>query len=312
MLEKIMAKFVKHQFEKGMEYRPIVEGIMGNYNLPYIEDGNPYHLLDVYYPESTGRKYPLIVYVHGGAWVANTKEHNRSYAEYLASFGYCVVNLSYRLLPDTDVRGQIQDVGAAIQYCMEDLDIEEADTSKVIWMGDSAGAHLISTIYCLMQEESLRKKFCISLKAISVRVLVLQNMVSDLSVFRKSDKWYLKAMCRLLYGGYGKAGFDQYEASFLELVRDTTGHVPMILVGSAHDPLYMQSVKMAEYLKNHHWSYRTIFWGSEERKELGHVFQVTHPEWEESRVTHERVFRYIEEVLAHGDSSEFEWNMEEE
>lgn len=35
-------------------------------DIPYISDGNKYHLLDIYYPENAAEKLPVIIDIHGG------------------------------------------------------------------------------------------------------------------------------------------------------------------------------------------------------------------------------------------------------
>lgn len=118
------------------------EGIKEENNFAYIDDGNKYHLLDVYYPEENDGKLPVIIDVHGGGWMYGDKELNKIYCEYLASRGFMVFNMSYRLVPDVFVEEQMKDVSAAIKWINENLDRFPADRTKIMLTGDSAGGML--------------------------------------------------------------------------------------------------------------------------------------------------------------------------
>lgn len=287
MIEKMFAKIIKNKFEKNYIYTPYVENVTGIYDIFYSESKDAYQSLDVYYPKETKNKLPIIFNVHGGAWVACDKNMNRAYSEYLAGFGYCVVNMSYRLLPKTDIYGQLEDVKNAIAYTMKNIDLPCMDKDKIILMGDSAGAHIASVLYCMYEKNEP--------KTLPIKALVLQNMVCDLSDFLGSGKWLIKKFCKLLYG---KKKASEYEnISFLGLVDEKIDKIPVFIVGSENDPLYFQTKKMQEYLKQNGWETSSVIWKKEDGAELGHVFQVSHPLWPQSQKTHEKMFDYLKEVL---------------
>ena len=65
-------------------------------NISYGKDP-VWQSLDLYRPKSMdGKKLPVIVSVHGGAWVYGTKEIYQFYCMRLAQFGFAVVNFNYR------------------------------------------------------------------------------------------------------------------------------------------------------------------------------------------------------------------------
>lgn len=66
----------------------------------YIDDGDNMHKLNVYRPSNIKNTLPLIIDIHGGAWVYGDKELNKGMCMYYASLGYCVAGMSYRLVPD--------------------------------------------------------------------------------------------------------------------------------------------------------------------------------------------------------------------
>ena len=75
-------------------------GICGKQNL----------FMDVYRPDNDAEKHPIIIDIHGGGLIAGRKEQNRNLATWFAKEGYLTFVPDYRLVPETNVFGQITDV----------------------------------------------------------------------------------------------------------------------------------------------------------------------------------------------------------
>lgn len=100
--------------------------------------------LDVYRPEGTEGKLPVIVSVHGGGWVYGDKERYQYYCMNLAERGFAVVNFSYRLAPEYKFPASLEDTNAVFVWVMEHAETYGFDTEKLFAVGDSAGAHILS------------------------------------------------------------------------------------------------------------------------------------------------------------------------
>lgn len=74
------------------------------------------HTLNLYRPLGAEGPLPVVVDIHGGGWMYGDRELNRAYCMYLASQGWAVMGMSYRLLPEVDLRGQVQDVFASFRW----------------------------------------------------------------------------------------------------------------------------------------------------------------------------------------------------
>ena len=73
-------------------------------NILYGEEP-AWQVLDVYRPgNAAGDKLPVIIDVHGGAWVYGDKERYQYYCMNLAQMGFAVVNFTYRLAPSSSSR----------------------------------------------------------------------------------------------------------------------------------------------------------------------------------------------------------------
>ena len=74
-----------------------------------------WHLLDLYRPKDAEGKLPVLLNIHGGAWVYGDKKVYAPYCMYLATQGFAVVNASYRLAPKHTFPAPLEDVGAMVE-----------------------------------------------------------------------------------------------------------------------------------------------------------------------------------------------------
>ena len=159
---KAMGKFWENNSKNDAKLRATQtepEGIERICDIPYIDDGDKYHMLDVYYPENREGNLPVIIDVHGGGWMANVKEFNRLYCLHLAKRGFTVFNMNYRLVPGVTVKEQLQDVARAIKWIGEHMGEYPCDMDKIMLTGDSAGGQLASYAAIIMKSDALRRVF---------------------------------------------------------------------------------------------------------------------------------------------------------
>ena len=104
--------------------------------------------LDLYLPSAAEDKKlpPLIVWVHGGAWRAGSKE--RMPIGGLLDHGYAIASINYRLSPVAPFPAQVHDIKAAIRFLrgQADLKLWRYDRQKVVIAGASAGGHLAALV----------------------------------------------------------------------------------------------------------------------------------------------------------------------
>ena len=80
-------------------------------NIVYGHDDREMQRLDVYRPkQAQGEDLPVIISVHGGAWMYGDKERYQYYCMSLAQRGFAVVNFTYRLAPESKFPAQLEDV----------------------------------------------------------------------------------------------------------------------------------------------------------------------------------------------------------
>ncbi|HEY3302157.1 MAG TPA: alpha/beta hydrolase [Candidatus Binatia bacterium] len=104
--------------------------------------------LDLYLPEMSVRKPPLLVFVHGGFWTLSDDEYQigPAVAEALLPNGVAVALVRYRLAPAHTHPVPAQDVAAAIAHLIRSADKFGYDAKRVYLAGHSAGAHLAALV----------------------------------------------------------------------------------------------------------------------------------------------------------------------
>ena len=109
-----------------------------------------YNILDIYRPKGEENTLlPVIMIIHGGAWVYGDKEVYQYYAMSLAQRGFAVVNFSYRLAPENRFPAQLEDICAVLRWMENNHEKYRLDLGSIFAVGDSAGAHLLG-LYAAM------------------------------------------------------------------------------------------------------------------------------------------------------------------
>jgi acetyl esterase/lipase len=115
-------------------------------DLAYVPDGHERQKLDLYLPvqNQEAGPLPLIVWVHGGAWLAGSKE-NCPAVRFLRR-GYAVSSINYRLSQHAIFPAQIEDCKAAIRFLRANAEKYNIDPNRIGAWGASAGGHLVALL----------------------------------------------------------------------------------------------------------------------------------------------------------------------
>lgn len=243
-------------------------------DLAYIDDGNRYHKLDVYYPENTlpDASLPVIIDIHGGGWMYGDKELNKYYCLELASRGYVVFNISYRLVPDVTVNEQIQDVAYALKYIRENMSNYPCDATNVMLTGDSAGGQLAIYSAVLCQDEELRKVFDVVDSGLDVTCLVLTSPVSYMR-----DGGAFSIYTKVLWGKDYKSK-PTYDYMDLDKILINAQLPPTYLITSDGDTLaHAQTLKAAKLLEEKGVVVKIADYENLGGKKQPHVFSILNP-----------------------------------
>jgi acetyl esterase/lipase len=124
---------------------PLPPGVKALKDLEYGKGSGRAMLLDLYLPEKGDKPLPLIVWIHGGAWMAGSK-NDSSPALRFTRDGYAVAQVGYRLSQEARFPAQIHDCKAAVRWLRANAAKYNLDPNKFVAWGSSAGGHLVALL----------------------------------------------------------------------------------------------------------------------------------------------------------------------
>lgn len=122
-------------------------------NIPYANDTLKKHQLDIYIPANAANAkadIPLVVWVHGGAWMLNDKYADMSYMKKtiaaILNSGFALASIDYRYSTEAVFPAQIQDCNQALEFLYQHAAKYGYNKNKIALIGFSAGGHLASLL----------------------------------------------------------------------------------------------------------------------------------------------------------------------
>ena len=105
--------------------------------------GRTFKLFSYWPADKSDEVLPVMVYVHGGSFMASKAEFYKEPCRYVAeNLGCRVFNVDYSLAPENIYPAAIEDILAAVEYIYANAASLKVDASKIGLFGDSAGANL--------------------------------------------------------------------------------------------------------------------------------------------------------------------------
>lgn len=238
-------------FPKPKNFKDIVRNLKVEENIEYkssiLENNN----LDVYYPRGLKEKVPVLMWIHGGGYIANSKETVKNYMMTLANKGFVVFNINYALAPKYKYPSQIVQCNEALSYVFKESHKFMGDRERIFIGGDSAGAQMASQLGALISNEKLSKKMNIkpSIKNSFLKGVILfcglYNMDSLRATKFPGTETYMEALT-------GKRDFEHYEKiEELSTIDHISPKYPstFITVGDL-DPFLSQGEELASSLNS--------------------------------------------------------------
>jgi acetyl esterase/lipase len=106
--------------------------------------------------EYANMKRPCVIVVHGGSWAGGDSKQLPELNSYLATKGYNVAAINYRLAPKYQTPAPVEDIKGAIAYLKQHADQLHIDTNNFVLLGRSAGAQIALLAAYTLREPGLK------------------------------------------------------------------------------------------------------------------------------------------------------------
>ncbi len=147
--------------KSALEMRTMLDGLAGFMNADAPEVGALHERVpvaggsftaDIAVPKGAG-PFPVLVYLHGGGWVAGSPRTHRKLALRFAEAGYLVVNADYRMAPEHPFPTPFEDCVAAVKWAAKEAGRFGGDATRLAVGGDSAGGNLSAAVAAALASE---------------------------------------------------------------------------------------------------------------------------------------------------------------
>ncbi|MBZ2197852.1 alpha/beta hydrolase [Occultella gossypii] len=247
------AMLIRHSGSDGLDGAELIadylpEDVEQHLDVVY-DASSPDGRLDVLYPSGTTEPLPTVVWVHGGAFVAGTKDALVGYLSVLASHGYTVVSIEYTKAPEATYPRPVEQVNLALEYLVANAEELHVDPDQFVLAGDSAGAHIAAQSALAISDPSYAAEAGLPavIGADQLRGTILCSGAFDPSLVDTSNPTWGFLLRTVLWAYSGTKDFENSPVfDFAALPRHVGAtYPPTFLTTGPYDPLLSHTEAMA-------------------------------------------------------------------
>lgn len=241
-------------------------------------EGSRSGTLDLFVPEGAAEPVPLVVWIHGGAWLSGSRNDVEPYLRILAGAGFAAAGVSYTRSPRAVYPQAVEEVAAALGFLQKHAADYGVDPGRVVLAGDSAGAQLAAQLAVLTTnpEYAERTGLPVPLSPGTLRGIILHCGIYDVAALSSLQGilgWGFKTA---LWAYSGKQDWSRTAAGRdISVLRDVTELFPPALItgGNGDSLTGTQSAPLAARLAQLHSDVRFRAWPADHEPPLPHEYQ---------------------------------------
>lgn len=268
----------------------VPDNVEESLNFPYINRVGVPLAMDIFKPvgpEYDGKELPVVVSIHGGGLVTGDRKISLKMGREMASRGYLVFAIEYRLAPRATVSEQLDDVCAGMDYVGRKIVEYDVDPTRIFMTADSAGAFL--AIYTAAMKKSKKLQDAIGYKPSRMTFKALG--LSCGMFYTNRDDILGLVLSEQFYGDkFDDKKFLQYmNPEHPEIINNLP---PVFLVTARGDFLNNYTIMFHRALKKAGKTARLLYYGE---SDLIHTFNFSRPYLPQSKDANDKMVKFFEE-----------------
>lgn len=239
---------------------------------------DPQGRLDLFLPpgDPPPGGWPVVVWVHGGAWVSGDKGDVAPWLAILAGQGFATVGAGYTTAPAGVHPGPARQVNAALDWVVREGKAQGLDSARVVLAGDSAGAQIAAQAGIAQVDAGYAGRLGIlpALPAGALRGLVLFCGGYDPALVKGQGAfgWFIDTVFWAYFGQKDWRASPML-ADFAIPPNLPAGLPPLFISAGNADPLLPQSRALAAAADAKGIRVDTLWFPDDYQPPLGHEYQ---------------------------------------
>lgn len=265
-------------------------------HIQYGKDEEQY--FDMYYPkDKKDEKLPVIIHMHGGAFISGVQAQYSEYCRLLADQGYCVINLEFIRGMRRGFPHPVFDFYKFYEFIQNNPEISKhIDYDNLLLSGDSSGAAITSLITNIQVNPKVREAFGLE-GGPNVKGCIFTSPM--LGYYEFNGLWPKEVLHKHIFKEYYKTPIQDV-THLLKNLNDK--FPPCVVISAKNDPIklhaYMFEKKAKEMgLSLEHYCMTT-------GKHLLHCSNMTYPYDHESKIAMTKIYDFVKKTLTNTNEKE--------
>ncbi|KOF57693.1 MULTISPECIES: alpha/beta hydrolase [Clostridium] len=202
----------------------------------------------IYTPQGKG-KFPIIIYSHGGFWIAGSVNTHDSVCRKLSkNTNAIVISVNYRLAPENPFPAAVNDIYSVLQWTYKNAESINGDRNRIAIAGDSSGGNLSAAVSLMARDKNGPPIACEALIYPPTNIYKLNS--NSWSYYANSAKLSIQDMEKYisLYVPRKEDRKNPYASPLL--AKDFRKLPDTLIIVAEIDPLHGEDIAYANKLKN--------------------------------------------------------------
>ena len=195
--------------------------------------------------------------------------------------GICLIIRKNKIIKyffdDAKVPDQIQDIINVLTWIENNISSYPINKNKIYLIGESAGAYLATMAVLISENKRLQDIFKISKSNLKINAMAI---ISGFMEWTRNEIKYWGMRSMMLEKGYKRQ--EYYRNLILQNIPEINSLPPLFVTTNGDDELKFMTSYFLKILEGNNVEHKFYYLEKNKQKKLGHMFNVLHPEWEES------------------------------